>query len=61
MLRDGDWKYVDYTIADQQTFANFSRFNQAVASGIYLYSVEEIPSGRRQVGKFVIVKSDLEE
>jgi hypothetical protein len=38
-----------------------SRFNQAVASGLYLYSVEEVPSGRRQVGKFVIIKSDREE
>jgi hypothetical protein len=38
-----------------------SRFNQAVASGLYLYSVEEVPSGKRQVGKFVIIKSDREE
>ena len=38
-----------------------SRFNQAVSSGMYLYSVEEIPSGKRQVGKFVILKSDRRE
>ena len=38
-----------------------SRFNQAVASGLYLFSVEEVPSGKRQVGKFVVIKSDLQE
>ena len=38
-----------------------SRFNQAVASGLYLYSVEDASTGKRQVGKFVIIKSDREE
>jgi len=33
-----------------------SLVNQAVASGIYLFSVEEHPSGKIQVGKFVIIK-----
>jgi hypothetical protein len=33
---------------------------EAVATGLYLYSVEE-PGGARTVGKFLIVKSDREE
>jgi hypothetical protein len=33
-----------------------SRDIQAVASGIYLFSVEERPSGKTEVGKFVIIK-----
>lgn len=37
-----------------------TRFNQAVASGLYLYSVED-PSGKRQVGKFVVIKSDIQQ
>ncbi len=38
-----------------------SRFNQAVASGMYIYSVEELPSGKKHLGKFVIIKSDRQE
>jgi len=30
--------------------------NQTIASGIYLFSVEEHPSGKIQVGKFVVIK-----
>lgn len=33
-----------------------SRKDQGVASGLYLYAVEEPGGGRRQVGKFLIVK-----
>ncbi|MBI5836102.1 MAG: hypothetical protein HZB25_02545 [Candidatus Eisenbacteria bacterium] len=38
-----------------------SRFNQAVGTGLYLYSVEDSKSGKRQVGKFAVIKSDREE
>jgi hypothetical protein len=31
---------------------------QAIASGLYLFSVENKDGGERQVGKFLIVKSD---
>jgi hypothetical protein len=34
---------------------------QAVATGLYMYSVEDRDSGDRTVGKFLIVKSDREE
>jgi len=30
--------------------------NQTIASGIYLFSVEEHPSGKIQVGKFIVIK-----
>jgi hypothetical protein len=33
---------------------------QAVATGLYLYSVEDLDSGRVQRGKFLVVKSDRE-
>ena len=33
---------------------------QAAATGLYLYSVEDRATGKRQVGKFLIVKSDRE-
>jgi hypothetical protein len=33
---------------------------QAVATGLYLFAVEDLASGDRQVGKFLIVKSDRE-
>jgi len=33
-----------------------SRKDQGVASGLYLYAVEEPGGGNRQVGKFLIVK-----
>jgi hypothetical protein len=34
---------------------------QAVATGLYLFSVEDRDTGKRTVGKFVITKSDREE
>jgi hypothetical protein len=34
---------------------------QAAATGLYMYSVEDAGSGDRQVGKFLIVKSDRED
>lgn len=37
-----------------------SRHGQAVASGLYLYSVEDKDTGKRTIGKFLIVKSDRE-
>jgi len=37
-----------------------TREGQAVATGLYLYSVED-DSGKREVGKFLIVKSDRED
>jgi hypothetical protein len=33
---------------------------QAVASGLYLYAVEDLAGGETQRGKFLIVKSDRE-
>jgi hypothetical protein len=33
-----------------------SRNTQAVVSGIYLFSVENLDTGEEQVGKFVIIK-----
>jgi hypothetical protein len=38
-----------------------SREGQAVASGLYLFAVEDAATGEREVGKFLIVKSDREE
>jgi hypothetical protein len=38
-----------------------SRQGQAVATGLYIYSVEDHASGKRTVGKFLIVKSDREQ
>ena len=35
--------------------------NQAAATGLYLFSVEDRRSGKRHVGKFLLVKSDREE
>jgi hypothetical protein len=37
-----------------------TREGQAAATGLYLYSVENHATGKRQVGKFLIVKSDRE-
>jgi hypothetical protein len=34
---------------------------QAVASGLYIYSVEDRSTGKRTAGKFLVVKSDREE
>ncbi|HVP38609.1 MAG TPA: hypothetical protein VMS93_05425, partial [Candidatus Saccharimonadales bacterium] len=34
--------------------------DQAVATGLYLYSVEDLRTGRRTVGKFTVIKSDNE-
>lgn len=33
-----------------------SHVNQAIASGVYLFSVEDLDSGETQVGKFVVIK-----
>jgi hypothetical protein len=38
-----------------------SREGQAVATGLYMFSVEDKATGDRQVGKFLIVKSDRED
>ncbi len=38
-----------------------SRNGEAVATGIYLFSVEDLASGKVSRGKFVIVKSDREQ
>ena len=38
-----------------------TRQGQAAATGLYMYSVEDRASGKRQVGKFLIVKSDRED
>jgi hypothetical protein len=38
-----------------------SRAGQAVASGLYLYSVENLDGGATQRGRFLVVKSDREE
>ena len=38
-----------------------SRQGQAVATGLYLYSVEDRATGKRTVGKFLVVKSDREQ
>jgi len=37
-----------------------TRQGQAAATGLYMYSVENLDGGERTVGKFVIVKSDRE-
>jgi hypothetical protein len=37
-----------------------TRQGQAAATGLYMYSVENLAGGERTVGKFVIVKSDRE-
>jgi len=37
-----------------------TRRGQAAATGLYLWSVEDRASGKRQVGKVLIVKSDRE-
>lgn len=38
-----------------------TRRGQAVASGLYLWAVEDKRDGRRQTGKFLVVKSDRED
>lgn len=38
-----------------------TRQGQAAATGLYLYAVEDHATGRRHVGKFLIVKSDRED
>ncbi len=38
-----------------------SREGEAVATGLYLFTVEDLASGRVQRGKFLIVKSDREQ
>lgn len=38
-----------------------TREGQAAATGLYMYSVEDKASGKRQLGKFLIVKSDRED
>ena len=37
-----------------------TREGQAVATGLYLFAVEDKSNGKRHVGKFLIVKSDRE-
>jgi len=37
-----------------------TREGQAAATGLYMYSVENKDDGKRQVGRFLIVKSDRE-
>jgi hypothetical protein len=37
-----------------------TRQGQAVATGLYIYSVEDLNGGERSIGKFLIVKSDRE-
>jgi hypothetical protein len=37
-----------------------TRQGQAAATGLYLYSVEDLDGGEKSVGKFLIVKSDRE-
>ena len=37
-----------------------SDHDQAIASGLYLYSVENLATGKRQIGKFAVIKSDAE-
>jgi len=38
-----------------------TRQGQAAATGLYLYTVEDKSNGKRETGKFLIVKSDREE
>ncbi len=38
-----------------------TRQGQAVATGLYLWAVEDKRDGSRQTGKFLIVKSDRED
>jgi hypothetical protein len=38
-----------------------TREGQAAATGLYMYSVEDRTGGKRQLGKFLIVKSDRED
>jgi hypothetical protein len=35
-------------------------YDQALATGLYLYSVEDLRTGKRTVGKFTVLKSDRE-
>ena len=35
-------------------------YDQALATGLYLYSVEDTRTGKRSVGKFTVLKSDRE-
>jgi hypothetical protein len=37
-----------------------TRQGQAIATGLYMYSVEDLNSGERTIGKFLVVKSDRE-
>jgi len=37
-----------------------TRQGQAVATGLYIWVVEDKSNGKRQTGKFLIVKSDRE-
>jgi hypothetical protein len=34
--------------------------NEAIATGLYIYSVEDAASHKRTLGKFLVVKSDRE-
>ena len=34
---------------------------EAAATGLYMFSVEEKATGKRELGKFLIVKSDREQ
>ena len=38
-----------------------SRQGQAIATGLYLWAVEDDASGKRTTGKFLMVKSDRED
>lgn len=46
-----------------RTFAwnMITREEQAIATGLYMFSIEDQTGGSRQVGKFLVVKSDREE
>ena len=37
-----------------------TREGQAAATGLYIWAVEDKQSGKRQTGKFLLVKSDRE-
>jgi hypothetical protein len=53
---------VDAPTLSGTTFAwdMITRQGQAAATGLYLYSVEDLDGGEKTVGKFLIVKSDRE-
>ncbi len=38
-----------------------TRQGQAAATGLYLFTVEDSATGKRETGKFLIIKSDREQ